>query len=162
DGPEIPRLSSCAALAMRARKFIHQGPAMSSVLPAIAAMKPGDHYCGIFRTDEDQRTITIDFVRDGVARGEKMFYVVNVQSAEHIRASLARADIDAGALIDKGQLVILTAKDAYLKEGQFDPDKMVSLLARATEEALAEGYAALRATGEMTWALAGEPGSERL
>lgn len=39
---------------------------------------------------------------------------------------------------------------------------MIDVVAAATDAALAEGYSALRATGEMTWALAGEPGSERL
>jgi hypothetical protein len=39
---------------------------------------------------------------------------------------------------------------------------MIALLREETDKALAEGYAALRVTGEMTWALAGEPGSERL
>ena len=39
---------------------------------------------------------------------------------------------------------------------------MIQLLGEETDKALAEGYTALRATGEMTWALAGEPGSERL
>ncbi len=135
---------------------------MSDVLPAIHDMKPGDHYCGIYRTDDDQRAITIDFVRDGVARGEKMLYIVNVQSAEHLRATLAEAGIDVDTLVEKGQLVILTAKEAYLKHGHFDPDKMIALLGEETQKALAEGYTALRATGEMTWALAGEPGSERL
>jgi hypothetical protein len=56
----------------------------------------------------------------------------------------------------------MTAKEAYLRDGQFDPDSMIQLLSDETDKALAEGYAALRATGEMTWALAGEPGSERL
>ena len=131
----------------------------TSVLPAIHAMKPGDHYCGIYRTDEDQRAIIIDFVRDGVARGEKMIYIVNVQSAEQLRATLAAAGIAAEALVDKGQLVILTAKEAYLKHGNFDPDKMIELLREETDAALAAGYTALRVTGEMTWALSGEPGS---
>jgi hypothetical protein len=135
---------------------------MTTVLPAISEMKPGDHYCGIYRTDEDQRAITVDFVRDGVARGEKMLYIVNVQSAEQLRATLTAAGIEADALVDKGQLVILTAKEAYLKHGEFEPDKMIALLSEETAKALAEGYTALRATGEMTWALAGEPGSERL
>jgi hypothetical protein len=39
---------------------------------------------------------------------------------------------------------------------------MIALLRADTERALAEGYSALRATGEMTWALRGLPGSERL
>jgi hypothetical protein len=135
---------------------------MQPVLPAIARMQPGDHYCGIYRTDEDQRAITIDFVRDGVARNEKMFYLVNVQSAEQLRTTLIEAGIEADRLIDAGQLVIMTAKEAYLRDGQFDPDRMIQLLQDETDKAIAEGYTALRATGEMTWSLAGEPGSERL
>ncbi len=132
------------------------------ILPAISRMQPGDHYCGIYRTDEDQRAIIIDFVREGAARNEKMFYLVNIQSAEQLRDTLAAAGIAVDELLAKGQLMILTAKEAYLKDGQFDPDKMIKLLSDETEKALAEGYSALRATGEMTWALAGEPGSERL
>ncbi|MBZ0231190.1 MAG: MEDS domain-containing protein [Deltaproteobacteria bacterium] len=135
---------------------------MTSILPSIQRMQPGDHYCGIYRTDEDQRAIIIDFIRGGIERHEKMFYLVNLQSAEQLRATLAAAGIAVDALVDRGQLVILTAKEAYLKDGQFDPDKMIALLGEETEKALAEGYSALRATGEMTWALAGEPGSERL
>ena len=135
---------------------------MTDVLPAIAHMQPGDHYCGIYRTDEDQRAIVVDFVRDGVARNEKMVYIVNVLSAEQLRGTLAAAGIEVDALVEKRQLVILTAKEAYLRDGQFDPDKMIALLDELTEQALAEGYMAMRVTGEMTWALAGEPGSERL
>lgn len=132
------------------------------MLPSIERMKPGDHYCGIYRTDADLRAITVDFVRGAIARHEKVIYLVNLQSAEQLRASLAAAGIDVDALLDRGQLVIMTAKEAYLKDGQFDPDRMIALLSEETDKALAEGYTALRATGEMTWALAGEPGSERL
>jgi hypothetical protein len=39
---------------------------------------------------------------------------------------------------------------------------MIALLESETEQALADGYAALRVTGEMGWALRGLPGSERL
>ena len=133
-----------------------------SILPSIARMQPGDHYCGIYRTDDDHRAIIADFVREGVARNEKMFYLVNLQTTEQLRATLSAAGIEVDALVDKGQLVIMTAKEAYLRDGQFDPDRMIKLLSDETDKALAEGYTALRATGEMTWALAGEPGSERL
>ena len=47
-------------------------------------------------------------------------------------------------------------------EGVFDPDGMICLLEKETRRALDEGYSALRLTGEMSWALQGLPGSERL
>ena len=133
-----------------------------TLLPAIQKMKHGDHYCGIFRTDEEHRAVIVDFVREGVTRNEKIIYLVNVNSIEYVRDMLGNAGIDVASLIDKGQLVIITAREAYLKDGEFVPDKMLNLLVEETDKALAEGYAALRGTGEMTWALAGEPGSERL
>lgn len=135
---------------------------MSGILPSITRMHAGDHYCGIYRTDEDHRRLVIDFVRQGVEQQEKMLYIVNIQTAAQLEATLAAAEVEVDSLIEKGQLVILTAKEAYLKEGEFDPEKMIALLREETQKALDEGYTALRVTGEMTWALAGEPGSERL
>ncbi len=132
------------------------------MLPSIDRMKPGDHYCGMYRTDEDWRATIVDFIRGGIEREEKIIYIVNVTTVDQLKATLAAAGVRVDALIDKGQLVILTAKESYLKDGQFDPARMIALLGEETDKALAEGYTALRATGEMTWALAGEPGSERL
>jgi MEDS: MEthanogen/methylotroph, DcmR Sensory domain len=131
-------------------------------LPSISSMHAGDHFCGIYRTDEDHRALVVGFIRDGIERREKIFYIVNLQTAAQLKATLEAAGVDTEALTQKGQLVILTAKDAYLKGGEFDPDKMIKLLQAETDKALEEGYLALRVTGEMTWALAGEPGSERL
>jgi len=129
---------------------------------AIHQMQAGDHYCGIYRTDADHHALILDFIREGIARHEKMFYIVNLNTGASLRGLLERGGVDVDTLVQRGQLVILTAKDLYLKEGEFDPDKMIALLKSETEKALGEGYAAMRVTGEMTWALAGEPGSERL
>lgn len=134
----------------------------TETLSSMARMHAGDHYCGIYRTDEDHRAIVIAFVRLGIERNEKMLYIVNIHSASQLKSMLSEAGIDVNPLLEKGQLAILTAKDCYLKDGEFNPDAMIELLALETDKALAQGYAALRVTGEMTWALAGEPGTERL
>ncbi|MDY0747648.1 MEDS domain-containing protein [Paucibacter sp. R3-3] len=133
-----------------------------AVLPALERMQPGDHYCGIFRSDADQRQITIDFVRLGIERHERMLYLVHLQTADRLRTTLQTADIDVDALVASGQLVIQSAKEVYLVDGAFQPERMIEMLGRETEAALRAGYAALRVTGEMSWALAGDPGSERL
>lgn len=132
------------------------------VLPALEKMGPGDHYCGIFRSDEEHRRVVADFVRLGLERNERIVYLVDLQTAGQLKSTLASANIDVEQIIRSGQFVILTAKDAYLKEGAFEPEKMVNVLNDETVRALADGYSAVRLSGEMTWALAGEPGSERL
>lgn len=134
----------------------------TAVLPSISRMHAGDHYCGIYRTDEDHRRIVVDFVREGIARGEKMLYLVNIHTAAYLENLLRDEGIEMGPLVESGQLAVLSAKDTYLTDGEFIPERMIQLLKEATDAAVAEGYPALRATGEMTWALAGDPGSERL
>lgn len=134
----------------------------ATILPSISRMHSGDHYCGIYRTDEDHRRIVVDFVREGIARGEKMMYLVNIHTAAYLEKILDEAGVQMAPLLASGQLTVLSAKDTYLQDGEFVPERMIQLLREATETALSEGYPALRATGEMTWALAGDPGSERL
>ena len=70
--------------------------------------------------------------------------------------------MDADRYVANGQFSILTSDAAYMRAGVFDPAGMISLLEAETEAAVAEGYSALRVTGEMSWALRGLPGSERL
>ncbi len=58
-------------------------------------------------------------------------------------------------------LADLALRATALREGVFNPEAMVSFLRAETNKALAEGYTALRLTGELT-ALQGLPGSARL
>ncbi|HVJ92221.1 MAG TPA: MEDS domain-containing protein [Labilithrix sp.] len=132
------------------------------ILPTIAAMRSGDHYCGIYRTDEERHALMIDFVREGLLRNEKILHIVDLHTAAKLKSVLAKAELVIEPLLDTGQLVILTGKDSYVRNGQFEPESMIDLLGTETDEALSEGYTGLRAIGEMTWALAGEPGAERL
>lgn len=48
------------------------------------------------------------------------------------------------------QQAILTADVSYVREKDFVPDGMISLLKEETRRALAWGYSALRVRGEMT------------
>ena len=58
-----------------------------------------------------------------------------------------------GAATASGAVSILSKSHAYLKNGDFDPDWMIDFLAQAVDDARREGYSAVRASGEMTWAL---------
>lgn len=135
---------------------------MNALPSAAPRLRHGDHSCGVYRTDEDHQALILDFVGQGVEENEKIFYIVNLLTAARLRSILEEGGIAVEPLMAKGQLVVLTAKQAYLRDGDFDPDRMIALLRSETEKALAEGYRGLRVTGEMNWALSGEAGSERL
>ena len=131
-------------------------------LHTITNLEPGDHLCCLYETEEEHRAVLTLFLRQGLERGEKVVYIVDARTAEIILDYLRDDGLDIEPHLASGQLVILTRDDSYMREGVFDPDGMVALLRAETEQALAEGYPALRVTGEMTWALRGLPGSERL
>lgn len=61
-----------------------------------------------------------------------------------------------------GQLSFVSVDDAYMQDEIFNPHEMIAILQTETKRALAEGYRALRVTGEMTCALRGLSGSEGL
>jgi len=131
-------------------------------LRTINDLQPGDHLCCLYKTEEEHRAVLTPFLRQGLERGEKVLYIVDTRTADTILDYLRDDGLDVQLYLAHGQLVILTRDDAYTREGVFDPDGMIDLLRTETERALAEGYSALRVTGEMTWALRGLPGSERL
>jgi PAS domain S-box-containing protein len=128
----------------------------------ITGLGPGDHLCCLYETEEEYRAVLAPYLQQGLERGEKVLYIVDARTAQTVLNYLRDDGVEVEPYLANGQLSILTISDAYMRDGIFDPDRMIELLRNETERALAEGYSALRVTGEMTWALRGLPGSERL
>ena len=132
------------------------------LIKSLDSLKPGDHLCQIYQTEEEHRDLLLPFLLNGLTQKEKILHIVDEHTAEHILGYLREAGIDPKKYVDSGQLSILTCDDAYMKQGFFEPDFMINMLRSETDKAIKEGYAALRVTGEMTWALRKLPGSEKL
>jgi PAS domain S-box-containing protein len=133
-----------------------------SLAYALSSLRPHDHLCLIFETQEEQLAAAVPFISFGLERGERCLYIVDEHTTADVVERMRQEEIDAEGALKSGALAILTSNDAYVKGGSFCPDKMISFLSDATEAALQAGYRALRATGEMTWALGEAPGSEKL
>jgi PAS domain S-box-containing protein len=135
---------------------------VAALTEAVGDLKPHDHLCLIYEREEEWRAAVVPFMAAGLRQGEKCFYVTDAHTAEQVRDYLREQVDDLDARETSGQFSIFQETEAYTREGSFDPDRMISLLISETEKAVSEGYPALRVTGEMTWALRGQPGSERL
>ncbi len=116
-------------------------------------MNKGDHACFFFQTDEAHRTVIADFLTAGVANGEKAYYFADGVHPDAAAAYLADADACLGDCLAEGTLSVVNADDIYTRRGAFDPDEVIAFLNAETEKTLRAGYAGLRITGEMTWAL---------
>ena len=128
-------------------------------LETMLDLKPGDHACCLYETEEEHRATVRSFLLGGLQQGEKVVYVMDGHGSDVISGYLADDGVDVEVCRASGQLVFLHWEDAYLRDGVFDPGQVIQLL---QDGRLAGGYAALRVSGEMTWTLRGEAGSERL
>ncbi|MCL6640060.1 MAG: MEDS domain-containing protein, partial [Candidatus Rokubacteria bacterium] len=102
------------------------------------------------------------YLKQGLARGERCLYVVDDATAAEVAEALRRAGVAVDAEQDRGALTIITKRESYLRSGRFDPSAMLAFLDEAVREAVAGGFAGLRVTGEMTWALGPEAGNDRV
>ena len=112
-----------------------------------------DHLALIYDKQEEQLDIVVPFLRLGLERGEKSIFIVDDTSPGTVVAAMKKYGIDVDAATAAGALAIITKHDAYLKNGDFDPDWMIAFLIDAVKNAKKEGFHAVRASGEMTWAL---------
>ena len=127
----------------------------------LSQLQAGDHLCAIYDTEQEHRALLTPYLRQGLERNEKVIYIADARAAREIIEYLSDNGFDVNPYLERGQFSVLSDRNAYLREGNFDPDRMISLLRAETNEAIAEGYTALRVTEEMTWALGSAPGYER-
>jgi anti-sigma factor RsiW len=129
---------------------------------AVASLSPHDHACLLYETREEQFAAAVPFIRRGLERHEQCVYIADDNSVEAVFAALGDGGVDVDSATRAGALRVITKGQAYVKPGYFDPEWMMSFWKLASDSATRAGFTALRATGEMTWALNGAPGIERL
>jgi signal transduction histidine kinase len=125
-------------------------------------LQAGDHLCCLYASEEEHRALLSPFMRQGLERHEKVLYIVDDHTAGQILAYLSADGVEVAQYLQRGQLTILSSDNAYMPSGRFEPERMIALLRSETERAVEERYKALRVTGEMSWALKGLPGSDRI
>ncbi len=125
-------------------------------------LQAGDHLCCLYATEEEHRAVLSPFMRQGLERHEKVLYIVHDHSAAQILSYLSADGVEVDPYRQRGQLTVRSSGDAYMPAGTFEPERMMALLRSETDRAVAEGYKALRVTGEMSWVLGGSPGAGRI
>ena len=157
-------IGSMVTIIPLAEKKKHESQAQEAIEIAefIERLNIGDHACLIYKTKEEQFLAAITFIKIGLGRGEKCLYVADDNTIKDVMGAMKAHEIDVERGIASGQLVVADKRESYLKRGVFDPEWMVQFLKTQIELAKQQGFKALRGTGEMTWVLGGDPGTERL
>lgn len=110
----------------------------------------GCHICSIYRNEDEQFAPISSFFSEGLERGEKCIYIFDENTPEVVREQLM-SRMTGSDKTKAHQVGLVSQSDSYTKSGAFDTPAMFALLKEAVDGALAEGYAGVRAAGEMTW-----------
>src|SRR6202035_2710238 len=117
----------------------------------LAKLKQGDHICSIYESRGEQLAVSVPFIIDGLARGERCCYIVDDSTIEEVVQALTAAGVDVEHERQRRALQIVTRQHICLSIGEFVPQALSDFLRHAEAEALADGFSGLRQVGEMTW-----------
>lgn len=134
----------------------------SSASKRVGAARRGDHVCAVFDSDAQQQDVLTGFVRDGLAADDRVWCLTDALPPEGVLDLLRAGEVPVDDAMAAGRLVVRSAAESYLAEPPFDPDRMITIMHDAVDQALADGFAGFRLTGDMSWAARGVLGADRL
>ncbi len=119
---------------------------------AVHQLAEGDHACLTFTDPEERLDLVAEFVAGGLMAGQRVVWFTDSVPVGEAAGELATRQLAVAEAVAKGQLQTYAGGQAWLAEGRADAEKMIALVGRHLECALADGFAGLRVTADMSWA----------
>jgi len=120
------------------------------------------HICAFFNDIDEEHRVLRSFIKDGFARGDKSFHIVDPALQEDHLKRLTAAGIDVAHAMNTGLLEVRRWQEAYLRGERFDQDAMLALIEELLQSGESAGYAVTRLLAHMEWALLDKPGVDDL
>ena len=114
----------------------------------LGGLRASGHLCFPYESEDERRRTLVAFIREGLARRERCLYIGVPVDQDDVMAALEAAGVRAERAVERGDLVLATQGETYLRTGGFDVDDSLALMEGLVDRALADGYVGLRATGE--------------
>ena len=112
----------------------------------------GTHFCHFYETDQDLLDIVVPYFRAGLDAHEYCLWVVAKPLNKKIaRWGAGQAIPDFDQHLAAGDIEIVAHKRWYLEDGVFDAKRLINGWKQKLAEALAKGYAGMRANGKAEW-----------
>ena len=120
------------------------------------------HVCAFFNSEEEEYRVLLPFIKGGFECGHKAVHVVNSeQRSEHMKR-LVDAGIDPLTAEINGQLELRTNTEVYLRDGQFDKERMLKAFEQIASGNTGGGFPLSRIVCRMDWAAEGKPYTDDL
>jgi DNA-binding CsgD family transcriptional regulator len=113
----------------------------------------GTHFCLFYETKIDFLDTLVAYFRVGLSNNELCLWVMsdNDVTVEEAQTALRQAIPDSGQLAATGRLELISREEWFLQGGDFEIPKVIDLLKRKSESALAEGFSGVRLNGSTAW-----------
>jgi len=112
----------------------------------------GTHFCQFYQTREDLIEILVPYFKAGLENNELCVWITSQPlEVEEAKESLRKDVPDIDVYLKKRQIEIIPYTQGYLKEGIFDPNRVVNSWIEIINQSLAKGYNGLRAAGDNRW-----------
>jgi hypothetical protein len=132
---------------------------MKTVAPPIpfagSELVEARHVCAFFNSDDEEYRVLLPFIKDGFECGDKAVHVVNPDQRHDHLQRLAAAGIDLGAAGQSGQFELRTNTETYLRDGRFDPERMLEVFEQLASGNATGGFPRSRIVCHMDWAAEG-------
>ncbi len=132
------------------------------MLESLRHVPDQEHLCLLYENQEEQAAAFVPFLQAGLVQNELCIYLPDDSDPNWVIDELSRGDFPIMDYLKRGAFQIISTHDAYLRDGVFDLDRIMEFWDVTVKGALDQGYRAVRASGEMTWALSNFPGCDKL
>jgi hypothetical protein len=127
----------------------------------LSPIQQGRHACVFYENADHLHSIVIQYIKIGLGLNERCLYLSDPLSIAQFTIKLISAGVDVAKEVNRGAL-ILTSDRAHLENNQFNVTRMIDFLDQAVKKANQDGFAGLRATGDVIWELGTDVDMEKL
>lgn len=110
----------------------------------------GDHVCWAYDDPDTFVRAVPRYVAAGLARHQRVVCYLSDTMLDAVRTRVVGEVSGASDAIASGALTFSRALDAYIHSRPFEPDERIEGYSQMADEAIADGYSALRILGEAT------------
>ena len=114
------------------------------------------HVCSLYQSAIERRAVASAFVRVGLGRGAKCFYLYEEGEEDWMAEALAGDGVDVQPLMASGALVLKKKAQAYFQDQPFQPDSMLAFWQHEVALAASQGYRGVRGAGDTDWRPTGD------
>lgn len=121
-------------------------------ISVIDATPWGTHLCLFYDTKQDLVDILVPYFKAGLENNEFCMWVTaEPLNEEEAREAMRKAVPEFDQCLERGQIEIVPHTEWYLKDGAFNPQRVLNAWGDKLQQALSRGYDGLRLTGNTTW-----------